>query len=55
MCEENVAKKILRLLPKRFDMKVTTIEEGQDLRSIKIDELIGPLQTFDMSINVKKE
>lgn len=32
-------------------MKVTTIEEAQDLSSIKVDEPIGSLQTFKMSIN----
>lgn len=32
------------------DMKVTTIEEVQDLSSIKVDELIGSLQTLEMEI-----
>lgn len=51
MYEENLARKILRSLPKRFDMKVVIIEEAQDLSSIKVDELIGSFQTFEMSIN----
>jgi hypothetical protein len=38
--EEKPARKILRSLPKGFDMKVTTIEEAQDLSSIKVDELL---------------
>ncbi|MCH81188.1 gag-pol polyprotein [Trifolium medium] len=51
MSEEKLARKILRSLPKRFDMKVTTIEESQDLSTIKVDELNGSLQTFEMTFN----
>lgn len=32
-------------------MKDTTIEEAQDLRNIKFDELVGSLQIFEMDIN----
>lgn len=39
--KEKVARKILRSLPKKFDIKVITIEEAHDLSSIKVDELIG--------------
>lgn len=52
--EEELARKILRYLPKKFDMKVTAIEEAQDISSIKVDDLIGSLLTFEMAINVKK-
>lgn len=51
MFEEKFARKIIRSLPKKFDMKMTAIEEAQDLSSIKVDEIIGFMQTFDMSIN----
>lgn len=34
---------VLRILPKRFNMKVTTTEEAKDLSNIKIDELIGSI------------
>jgi phosphomevalonate kinase len=33
-------RKILRSLPKRFGIKVTTIEESKDLDSMKIEELV---------------
>jgi hypothetical protein len=51
MYEEKLARKIFRSLPRRFNMKVTTIEEAQDLSTIKVDELIGSLQIFEMTIN----
>ena len=41
--DEKLVRKILRSLPKRFDMKVTTIEEALDICSMKVDELIGSL------------
>jgi len=38
--DEKLVRKILRSLPKRFDMKVTAIEEAQDISGMKVDELI---------------
>lgn len=55
MSEEKLVRKILRSLPKKFDTKVTTIEEAQDLSTIKVDELNGSLQTFELVINDKSE
>jgi hypothetical protein len=37
-------------LPKRFRIKVTTIEESNDLEEMKIEELVGSLQTFELSL-----
>jgi ubiquinone biosynthesis protein Coq4 len=34
-------RKILRSLPERFRIKVTTIEESKDLEEMKIEELVG--------------
>jgi uncharacterized coiled-coil DUF342 family protein len=39
--------KILRSLPERFRIKVTTIEESKDLEEMKIEELVGSLQTYE--------
>jgi len=36
-------------------MKVTAIEEAQDIKNMKVEELIGSLQTFEMAINDKSE
>jgi hypothetical protein len=41
---------ILRSLPKRFRIKVTTIEESKDLEEIKIEELVGSFQTYELSL-----
>jgi len=51
MSDEKLVRKILKSLPKRFDMKVTAIEEAQDISNMKVDELIGSLQTFELAIN----
>jgi hypothetical protein len=42
--------KILRSLPERFRIKVTTIEESKDLKEMKIEELVGSLQTYELSL-----
>lgn len=34
-----------------FDMKVTTIEEAQDVYKMKVYEFVGSLQMFDMTID----
>jgi hypothetical protein len=49
-------RKILRSLPERFRIKVTTIEESNDLDEMKIEKLVGSLQTNEYSLpQVKKE
>ena len=55
MSEEKMVRKILRSLPKKFDIKVTTIEEAQDISTMRVDELIGSLQTFELGISDKSE
>jgi hypothetical protein len=42
-------KKILRSLFERFRIKVTTIEESKDLDDMKIEVLVGSLQTYEFS------
>ena len=48
--DSKFVRKILRSLPESFDAKVTTIEESKDLDEIKIQELIGSLQTYELSL-----
>jgi hypothetical protein len=45
--DAKLIKKILRSLPERFRIKVITIEESRDLDEIKVEELIGSLQTYE--------
>ena len=48
--DSKIVRKILRSLPESFHAKVTTIEESKDLDDIKVQELIGSLQTYELSL-----
>ena len=48
--DSKIVKKILRSLPKSFRAKVTAIEESKDLDDIKVQELVGSLQTYELSL-----
>ena len=48
--DSKVVRKILRSLPESFRAKVTAIEESKELDEIKIQELIGSLQTYELSL-----
>jgi len=48
-------RKILRPFPERFRIKVTTIEESKDLEEMKIEELVGSLQTYELSLPLVKK
>ena len=48
--DSKIVRKILRSLPKSFRAKVTTIEESKDIDDIKVQELIGSLQTYELSL-----
>ena len=50
MEDSKVVLKILRSLLESFRAKVTTIEESKDLDEIKVQELIGFLQTYELSL-----
>ena len=48
--DSKVVRKILRSLLESFRAKVTTIEESKELNEIKVQELIGYLQTYELSL-----
>ena len=48
--DSKIVRKILRSLPESFCAKVTAIEESKDLDDIKVQELVGSLQTYEMSL-----
>ena len=48
--DSKIVRKILRSLPESFLAKVIVIEESKDLDDIKVQELVGSLQTYEMSL-----
>ena len=48
--DSKVVRKILCSLLESFCAKVTAIEESKDLDEIKVQELIGSLQTYELSL-----
>ncbi|GKV34708.1 hypothetical protein SLEP1_g43057 [Rubroshorea leprosula] len=49
---QEVVRKVLRSLPKNWEAKKTSIEESKDLNTLKLDDLIGKLMTYEMDIQV---
>ena len=43
--------KILRSLPKKWEIEVTTIQEAKDLTKLSLEELIGSLMTYEINLN----
>ena len=52
--DAKVVRKILRSLSESFRAKVTAIEESKDLDEIKIQELIGSFQTYELRLPFHK-
>ena len=48
--DSKVVQKILHSLLESFRAKMTAIEESKDLDEIKVQELIGSLQTYELSL-----
>ena len=53
--DSKVVRKILRSLPESFCAKVTAIEESKDLDDIKVQELVGSLQTYELSLPIQRK
>jgi hypothetical protein len=49
--DTKIVRKVMRSLPERFKMKVTVIESCTDLDTMKIEELVGALQTYEFSLS----
>ena len=48
--DSKIVRKILRSLQENFHAKVRAIEESKDLDDIKVQKLIGSLQTYELSL-----
>ena len=55
MEDSKVVRKILRSLPESFRAKVMAIEESKDLDEIKVQELVGSLQTYELSLPTQRK
>jgi hypothetical protein len=49
--ETKIVRKVMRSLLDRFKMKVTAIESCTDLETMRIEELVGALQTYEFSLS----
>eukprot|EP00253_Pinus_taeda_P001846 PITA_01846 len=52
--EEMIVQKILRSLPMRFNAKVSAIEEMDNLKDLKMDQLHGTLIASEMRVGIEK-
>ncbi|XP_075473849.1 uncharacterized protein LOC142504889 [Primulina tabacum] len=55
MSNERLVNKVLRSLPKKFNVKVCAIEESKDTSTINLDELMSSLRTFEMNLDLQKK
>ncbi|KAL5539316.1 hypothetical protein UlMin_045734 [Ulmus minor] len=53
--ESKIVRKILRSLPHRFQGKVIAIEESKNVDKIRLEELIGSLETFELGLGEEKK
>ena len=52
---EEQVDKVLRTLPRSWEIKVIAIREAKDLTNMILDELFGNLKTYEMKIDKKGE
>ena len=48
--EPKIVRKMLRSLPERFHVKITTIKESKDIDKIPLKELVGNLQSYELGL-----
>ncbi|KAG9453441.1 hypothetical protein H6P81_006345 [Aristolochia fimbriata] len=53
--EAEQVQKVLRSLTEKFAVKVAAIEECKDLDTLKYDDLMGSLRSYEMNIEAKKK
>ena len=50
-----LVRKIVRVLPERFDTKLLAMEEAKDFSTMKVEELMGSLRTFELNQQIKQK
>ncbi|CAM8890146.1 unnamed protein product [Rhodiola kirilowii] len=55
MSEETLVRKMLRSLPKRYAMKALAVKKAHDVRTMRLDELMGSLQAHQMEMEMEME
>ncbi|PON99959.1 hypothetical protein TorRG33x02_043770, partial [Trema orientale] len=53
--DTKMVRKIFRSLPDRFNPKLTAIEESKNLDTMKVEELMGSLQTYEMNLRQREK
>ena len=53
--DSKIVRKILWSLHESFHAKVRMIEESKDLDNIKVQELVGSLQTYELSLPTQRK
>ena len=49
-----IVQKILKSLPERFQAKITIVEKSKDIDALKVEDLVGSLQTFEANFRQPK-
>ncbi|CAM8934551.1 unnamed protein product [Rhodiola kirilowii] len=55
MSEEKLVRKVLRSLTKRFAMKALAVKEANNVKTMRLDELMDSLQTHEMDMNQENQ
>ncbi|CAM8877983.1 unnamed protein product [Rhodiola kirilowii] len=55
MTEETMVRKVLRSLTKRYAMKALAVKEAHDVKTMRLDKLMGSLQTHEMDMNEEEQ
>jgi hypothetical protein len=55
MKEPIIVQKVLRSLPMRYDLKISSLEEREYLATLSMDELHGILTTYEMRIEKENQ
>ena len=53
--DSELYRKVLRSLPRSWKAKVTAIQEVKDLTCLKLEELLGSLTTYELTLNQQEE